>query len=93
MSQTTAIMWRGQARHEVRNPYRKSYTLRIPWEDPIYAVSHISTPCDKNFLLLGWCKEGANREDEVEGAEEQSFEPGRFSVQADERVEAGHQAE
>jgi hypothetical protein len=27
-------MWRGEPCHEVRNPYRKSYTLRIPWDEP-----------------------------------------------------------
>jgi hypothetical protein len=25
-------IWHGEPCHEVRNPYRKSYTLRIPWE-------------------------------------------------------------
>jgi Na+/H+ antiporter NhaD/arsenite permease-like protein len=25
-------MWRGEPCHDVRNPYRKSYTLRIPWD-------------------------------------------------------------
>ncbi len=42
--------------------------------------------------LLGWWKEGADRQDEVEGAQEESFEPGGFAVQADERVEPSHQA-
>jgi hypothetical protein len=27
-------MWRGESGHEVGNPYRKSYTLRIAWEEP-----------------------------------------------------------
>jgi hypothetical protein len=29
-------MWYGEPCHEVRNPYRKSYTLRIPWGEPIF---------------------------------------------------------
>jgi hypothetical protein len=30
-------MWRGEPGHEVGNPYRKSYTLRISWDDTDYA--------------------------------------------------------
>jgi len=43
--------------------------------------------------MLSRSKEGANRENQVEGAEKQSLEPGRFAIQADQRVEARCQGE
>src|SRR5579864_1406386 len=47
---------------------------------------------NRNKTLLGWWKESADRQDQVESAQEESFEPGGFAVQADERVESSHQA-
>jgi hypothetical protein len=43
-------------------------------------------------ILLGWHKEGANCENQIEGAQQKSFEPRRFPIQADERVQTCHQA-
>ena len=48
--------------------------------------------CHKILSLLGRWKEGTDCQNQVEGAQEESFEPGGFPVQADECVESGHQA-
>jgi len=53
-------------------------------------VDHISASL--TWKHLGRRKEGADCQDQVEGTQQESLEPGGFPVQADERVESGHQA-
>lgn len=68
-----------------------SFVLQISWENSclLFCLQLVYTPLSAS----GWSKKGAHREDEVEGAEEQPFEPRGFPVQADERVESSHQGE
>src|SRR6266436_7065908 len=54
-----------------------------------YHIIYTSAGC--TYPLRGWWKESADRQNQVEGAKEKPFEPGRFAIQTDECVEPGHQ--
>src|SRR6266516_2396287 len=42
------------------------------------------------YSLLGRCKECTDREDQIEGAEQQPLEPSGFPIQTDERIEPSY---
>lgn len=46
-----------------------------------------------NFGTLARSKEGADGEDQVEGAEEEALKPGGFTIEADQGVEEGDEGE
>jgi len=61
------------------------------WDEHLQILKQEAADYAGSGMLSGWCKKGAHGEDEVEGAEQQPFEPGGFPVQADERIESSHQ--